>query len=374
MNRSSFAIVWLLRGYYFFYFAMVGVYIVFLPKILTDLGYSPAEVGIIYAAAPMMRFLLPFVFQHIIELNYKIFAISLFATLIAVIMFWFSIHNFWSYLAVNILFGAAMGISLPYIETIALGILDKTKYGKVRLWGSIGFMLIVIWLGRILDTAEQGLLYLFATALLTLLLGIMVGKSDNKQSYDTEDTSSFSIIAHAPLWLSILLMQISFGGFYSFFTIYETAHGISLEMSSWLWGFGVICEIAMLYFQGPLLKRNLLNIIKFATLVTVFRWLLLYIFPDSIGTAFLSQSMHAISFALYHTAMISYIYSLYTQKRLAQQFFLGIGFGLGGSLGAYLAGIFYGHNLFLLESIIALLAFAVLFLPHKKEMKNASQI
>lgn len=371
MNKSSSLVVWFLRGYYFFYFAMVGVYIVFLPKILIDLSYSPSQVGIIYAAAPMMRFLLPFVFQHIFVLNYKIFAISLFVTLIAVVMFWFSIHDFWNYLAINILFGAAMGVSLPYVETIALGVLDKTKYGKVRLWGSVGFMLIVIWLGRMLDSAEQGIAYLFATAILTLLFGILVGRHDKKQVYVAEDASLFSLISHAPLWISILLLQISFGGFYSFFTIYETAHGTTLEMSSWLWGFGVICEIAMLYFQGPLLKRNLLNIIKFATLVTVFRWLLLYFFPESLTIAFFSQSLHAISFALYHTAMISYIYSLYPQKRLAQQFYLGIGFGLGGSLGAYLAGLFYGHNLFLFEALVALLAFLVLLIPHNKEHNRA---
>ena len=60
-----------------------------------------------------------------------------------------------------------------------------------------------------------------------------------------------------------IFMQMSFGAFYNFFTIYETEHGISLEMTSYLWSFGVICEILMLYFQAPLLKNNLLNVIKF---------------------------------------------------------------------------------------------------------------
>ena len=133
-------------------------------------------------------------------------------------------------------------------------------------------------------------------------------------------------------------MQVAFGGFYNFFTIYQIDHGVSLELTSWMWSFGVLCEVFMLYFQGPLLQRNLLNILQFATLVTALRWLLLYLYPTSVEVTFATQALHAISFALYHTAAITYVFSLYTQKKLAQQFFLGIAFGLGGSVGALLSG------------------------------------
>jgi PPP family 3-phenylpropionic acid transporter len=71
-----------------------------------------------------------------------------------------------------------------------------------------------------------------------------------------------------------------------------------------------------------------------------------------------------MSFALYHTATITYVFSLYSQKRLAQQFVLGIGFGLGGSLGALLAGQIYGEYLFLIEAIITFGAFLMLMV-HK---------
>jgi PPP family 3-phenylpropionic acid transporter len=169
-------------------------------------------------------------------------------------------------------------------------------------------------------------------------------------------------------------MQVGFGGFYNFFTIYETAHGISLEMTSWMWSFGVICEVFMLYFQAPLLQRNLLNILKFATLVTAFRWLLLYLYPDSIAITFASQSLHAISFALYHTAAITYVFSLYTQKKLAQQFFLGIAFGLGGSVGALLSGKIYGEYLFLIEAIITLLSFFVLLIHQKRRGQTSDEL
>jgi len=363
-----------LSAYYLFYFALVGVYIIFMPKVLNQLGYSTFEVGVIYAAAPFMRFLLPFIFRHFIALTFKIYLFSLLFTFIGTLIFLTTVDNFTLYLIANLLFGASMGVSLPYVETIALASLTKGTYGKVRLWGSLGFMGIALWLGRVLETPYEALYYLSSMAFLTLIFGAILVKYDSVEHVSVKDNSSFSLSKYWAFWLSVFLMQVSFGGFYNFFTIYETAHGISLEMTSWMWSFGVVCEIFMLYFQAPLLQRNLLNILKFATLVTAFRWLLLYLFPESISITFASQTLHAISFALYHTAAITYVFSLYTQKKLAQQFFLGIAFGLGGSMGALLSGEIYGESMFLIESIIALLSFCVLWLHQQRKSKESTDV
>jgi len=363
--RSPFSI--LLGAYYFFYFALVGVYVIFMPKVLLELSYSTFEVGIIYAAAPFMRFLLPFVFRHWVALTPKIYISALIFTLVGTLLFLSAVEHFWFYLSANLLFGAAMGVSLPYVETIALSTLSQSHYGKVRLWGSLGFMGIALWLGKVLTSPHEALYYLAAMAFLTLLFGAYLVKFDHISHDTAQNDASFSLSKYWAFWISIFLMQVGFGGFYNFFTIYETSHGVSLEMTSWMWSFGVICEIVMLYFQGPLLQRNLLNILQFATVVTAFRWLLLYLFPDSISITFASQSLHAISFALYHTAAITYVFSLYTQKKLAQQFFLGIAFGLGGSVGAMLSGQLYGESLFLIEAFITFSAFLVLLIHQRRK-------
>lgn len=357
----------LLAVYYFFYFALVGVYVIFMPKVLLELGYTAVEVGIIYAAAPFMRFLLPFVFRHAVSLTPKVYHLSLLLTFIGTLLFLLSVNDFWIYLTANLLFGAAMGISLPYVETIALASLSRHRYGKVRLWGSLGFMSIALWLGKVLSSPYEALYYLSAMAFLTLVSGAMLTKYDSTSHSSAQEDASFSLSKYWAFWVSIFLMQVGFGGFYNFFTIYETAHGISLEMTSWMWSFGVVCEVFMLYFQGPLLQRNLLNILQFATLATALRWMILYLYPDSIALTFASQSLHAIGFALYHTAAITYVFSLYTQKKLAQQFFLGIAFGLGGSVGAILSGQIYGEYLFLVESIITFMAFIVLLVHQRRK-------
>jgi len=356
-----------LGAYYFFYFALVGVYVIFMPKMLLELSYSTLQVGVIYAAAPFMRFLIPFVFRYYVALTVRVYHLSLVLTFVSTLVLFGVIDDFWLYLGTNLLFGAAVGVSLPYVETIALGTLSKHHYGKVRLWGSLGFMAIALWLGKALETPQEALYYLSAMAAMTLVFGAVLTRYDTTPHTNAKDDATFSLFKYWAFWLSVFLMQVGFGGFYNFFTIYETAHGISLEMTSWMWSFGVACEIAMLYFQGPLLRRNLLTLLQFATLVTALRWLMLYLFPDSVALTFASQSLHAVSFALYHTAAITYVFSLYTQKKLAQQFFLGIAFGLGGSVGAVLSGQLYGEFLFLFESLISLLAFMALLLHQKRK-------
>jgi len=345
-----------LSAFYFFYFAAVGVYIIFLPKVLNDIGYTPTDIGIVLALAPLMRFLTPFLFLKHIKLDAKVFKITLIIAVISSFLFQYTIDNFYIFMINNAILGICLSVVLPYIEIIALNNLGKDVYGKSRLFGSVGFMLVGLVLAKYLTNPYVALDYYFVTTLLTAVLSISLIKYDVEHE-ELEEDDKFSIFKYWPFWLSLFLMQISFGSFYNFFTIYETAHGMSLETTSYLWAFGVICEIIMLYFQGPLLKNNLLNIIKFSILITAFRWLLLYLFPENIYISYFTQSIHAISFGLYHSAVIIYLYSLYSNKKLAQQFMFGVAYGLGGFLGALISGYTYGEYLFLGSAIIAFMSY-----------------
>lgn len=355
-----------LSAFYFFYFAAVGVYIIFLPKVLNDIGYSAVDIGIIFALAPLMRFATPFLFLKHIKLDQRVFKYTLFLAILSASTFYLTINSFYAFMFNNALLGICLSLILPYIEIIALNHLGSAKYGKSRLYGSIGFMSVGLILAKYLSEPYIALHYYMSATLLTALFSFLLIKYDETEHPNTEKDKEFNIFKYFPFWLSLFLMQVSFGGFYNFFTIYETAHGISLEVISYLWAFGVICEIVMLYFQAPLLKKNLLNIIKFAIIITAFRWFLLYLFPDNLYISYLAQSIHAVSFGLYHSAVIIYLYSLYSNKKLAQQFMFGVAYGLGGFIGALIAGYTYGEYLFLFSSIIALLAFLSLSLIKNK--------
>ncbi len=353
-----------LSAFYFFYFCAVGVYIIFLPKVLHDLGYSTVDIGIIFAIAPLMRFLTPFLFLKHIKLDQNIFKLALLLSIICSILFYITIENFYAFIINNAILGAALSLILPYLEVTAIKILGKNSYGKSRLFGSLGFALISLVLGKILFEPYIALHYYLAVIILTVIFALLLLKYDDINHDEKISNKKFSFIEYWPFWISLFFMQLSFGAFYNFFTIYETQNGISLEMTSYLWSFGVFCEILLLYFQAPLLKKNLLNLIKFSISITIFRWLLLFLFPNNLLLTFISQSIHAFSFGLYHSAVIIFLYTLYENKKLAQQFMYGVAYGLGGFLGAIIAGQLYGENLFLYSAIFSLIS--LLFLFNKK--------
>ncbi len=361
-----------LSAFYLFYFAAVGVYVIFFPKALQMAGYDSWQIGLLLSASPLMRFLAPFLFLRHLKLDERTFLGALLLMSGAVALFLPALSHFYALLGVNLLFGAVMSVTLPFVETQALEELSKSRYGKARLFGSVGFIAIALWLGRVLVSPYDAVYYLIGTIWATSLFGaaIVIGHRNATSQKASDTHESFDILGHWPLWIAFFLMQVSFGGFYNFFTIYETAHGVSLETTSWLWSFGVVCEIVMFYFQGPLLHKNLLTILKITIFATAVRWMLLWAFPDHLTIVFAAQSLHALSFALYHTTAITLLHTLYHRKALVQQFFLGISYGLGGFVGAVLAGRLYGPDLFFYESLIASGAFAILFVRQKRNFRN----
>jgi PPP family 3-phenylpropionic acid transporter len=76
-------------------------------------------------------------------------------------------------------------------------------------------------------------------------------------------------------------------------------------------------------------------------LLTAIRWLMTAYFADNGFILIVSQCLHAFSFGLLHVVSIKYIAIFYPGKQQlhGQALYSGLGFGLGGALGAYLAGL-----------------------------------
>jgi PPP family 3-phenylpropionic acid transporter len=348
----------LLAIFYYFYFSIVGIYIIFMPKVLSDVGYSASEIGTIFAAAPLIRFILPFLFMRGLRLNASIFLGALGLVLVAGTSFYLSLEDFWMLLASNIAFGIGLSLILPFVEVIALESIGKERYGKARLFGSLGFIVVALVLVKFLSSPYVALNFLLAMTFFMSMSAFFLQREVQKTPATPQaQKNDVHLLRDYKLWLSLLLMQMSFGSFYNFFTIYETDHGLSMDMTIYLWSFGVLVEVGMLYVQGVFLQKNLLGVLKFTIAATVLRWFLLFAFASNLGVLFFSQALHALSFALFHSAAIAYLYQHYKNRSLAQQFFSGISYGLGGLGGALLAGYIYEYYpslLFLSSSLIAL--------------------
>jgi PPP family 3-phenylpropionic acid transporter len=249
--------------------------------------------------------------------------------------------------------GASFSIIFPYIEAVAIEKL-KEKYGKSRLFGSIGFMLFGIIAGYV----NINLLIAFIVLLILTNLFSLFFLEDKTI---TKSSSKFSLLKEWKFWAAVVFLQISFGGFYSFFTIYVTSHGISKEWVGWLFAIGVSAEIIVFLIQHFFInKKPPLFWIKLSIFLTSVRWFILYLFPSNLLLIALSQTIHAFSFALFHTSALLYLNKKYENKTLAQQFYAGIAYGFAAFLGSMLAGFLYGDYLFLYESLFALIGFLVM--------------
>lgn len=358
-----------ISGFYFFYFSAIGVYIIFLPQLMADRGYTAFEIGVLFSAGPIMRFLVPFLFLRFFTLTRRVFQFSLLGGLVSVGLFILSVDHLCLALLSLALLGTAWSLILPFVEVLALDRIGA-RYGHSRLFGSIGFIIIGLVLGHITLGFGVAMIAYVGTIAATVLFGLSLSSHIEKSPEPVQ--GRFRFRDHAGFWIAVFFMQMSFGGLYNFFTIYGGTHGIPMSTISWLWTIGVLAEIGMFLWQRRVLHLPLLTLLHICFALTALRWGLLWLFPGDVLIAFFSQSLHAFSLALYHTVAISYIHRHYLNRRLGQQFYLGIGYGLGGFVGSVFAGWIYGDGLFLWMGLLAVLGWAALFLERPNASRSAA--
>ncbi|NTV97172.1 MAG: MFS transporter, partial [Thiobacillus sp.] len=146
---------WRLSGFYFFYFAFVGAMAPYWALYLRSLEFNAFQIGILMAPLHVMRMFAPNIWGHIADRTGKRVAIVQFAALVSLVSFIgvFLGTGFWWMLGVMSFISFFWSASLPLVEATTLSHLrDRTdRYGNIRLWGSVGFILVVIGLGWVLE-------------------------------------------------------------------------------------------------------------------------------------------------------------------------------------------------------------------------------
>ncbi len=314
------------------------------------MGFEPYKIGIIFAMMPIARFLVPFIYLKK-PLTKKDYISALFLSSFA--SFLLLSNNFYLILFSFFIIGASFAVVFPYIEAIAIEKLQE-KYGLSRVFGSIGFMLF----GIVFSYINGNLIWLF---IILMILTNLTAFTFLENKTIKKNYKPINLLKEWKFWAGVVLIQISFGGFYNFFTIYNLQHGISKEYIGWLWAIGVTAEILVFIIGHKFLKKlKPIKWIKISILLTSLRWFMVYMFAGNLFLTALSQIIHAFSFAIFHTSALLYLSQKYENKTLAQQFYAGIGYGLAAFLGSIVSGWLYGESLFLYESIIALLGFLVM--------------
>ncbi|WP_456479069.1 MFS transporter [Nautilia sp.] len=336
--------------FYFLFFTLIGDYVIFMPKFFKQIGFSAKEIGIIFSMIPIARFLIPFIYLKKPLTKFDYVSALVLSTAASFLLL---THSFYPILIAFFLIGVSFSIVFPYIEAIAIETL-KEKYGKTRVYGSIGFMLF----GIVFSYINGNLVWLFIILMILTNITALYFLRDTKI---VKHSASINLLKEWKFWLAVVFLQISFGGFYNFFTIYNLNHGIPKEYIGWLWAIGVTAEIFIFIFQHRFIAGfKPVFLLKISIALTALRWFMLFAFAGNLTMVAVSQLIHAFSFAVFHTSALLYISKHYTNKTLAQQFYAGIAYGMAAFTGSILSGIMYGENLFLYESLIALLGFLIM--------------
>jgi len=240
---------------------------------------------------------------------------------------------------------------MPQFEALALQRLDNQReaYARVRVWGSIGFVLIATGYGPLLD--QVGGQWLPAL-MLPLLLGVALSTQlirGHAPATLPEDNSPPLRLRHVvarpevrDFLLVAMLMQVGFGPFYVFFTLHLGAAGMDGGAIGLLWGAGVVAEIAMFLLMARVFGRwSAQAVITLCLAVTAVRWGVVAAWPESFALMLAAQLVHALSFGAFHAASMQRIGQFFP-GRLAQHgqsLLYGFSSGLGGVLGTFLAGL-----------------------------------
>ncbi|MBN2866678.1 MAG: MFS transporter, partial [Thiotrichales bacterium] len=238
--------------------------------------------------------------------------------------------------------------ALPQYESYAFSVLGKAhkhRYGQVRLWGSVGFIVAVISLGWLIEHFGIALL---PWAIMVLLVSVWVTTLWVKDSVNAQvqiSSASFLSIVKQPWVMSLLvvafLMQFSHGSYYSFYSIFLNDAGYSKTLIAGLWALGVLAEIAIFYWMAQILSaKSATSLILLSLWLTLLRWILIPLFPDSLAILLFAQTLHAASFGLFHAAAIHLIDEHFqgSNQGKGQAIFAASSHGLGGALGMLFAG------------------------------------
>jgi PPP family 3-phenylpropionic acid transporter len=378
---------WRLSGFYGLYFALIGCIMPFWGLFLQEKAFDAADIGILLALFSGVRIFAPNIWasiSHLVEdfiSSIQLLRLGGVMMLVCfVAIYWAT--EFWHYALIMLVYGFFWSAILPQYEILTLNHTknDLDAYGSIRLWGSIGFIVLVSLLGWALDFISLNYL---PAIMLVLMLAIVFnsfvlppalkeiepfGQVAEDQNVDSLLASSSDRIRAGINWglISFLvitvLIQISHGPYYVFFSIYLQQLDYSHWMIGLLWSLGVFSEIIIFWKIAVFMRRwSLRELVILSLLLTAVRWLMTAYFADNGFILIVSQCLHAFSFGLLHVVSIKYIAIFYPGKQQlhGQALYSGLGFGLGGALGAYLAGLgwaAYGAVwVFVAAAIIALI-------------------
>ena len=382
---SSHNLHWRLSRFYFFYYFFVGSFVPYWGIYLQSENFSPSSIGILLSLFQISRIVAPNFWGWIADHTghrVKWIKLTSFLGLIGFIGVFWAKGFFWIFLVMSAL-SLFTSSTLPLAESLTLAHLATTDghYSRIRLWGSIGFIVASLFLGYLIDL--QGINILLWVLLITQAIIFFLSNTipEAKEIHHKKNDLSIWKIIKTPSVVALLigctLMVSAHGVLYNFYSIYLKEHGYSSATIGWLWAVGVICEIFIFMLMPKILRRySLKTILLMSLFLGVIRFILIGASPDHFYLLLIAQMFHAATFGSFHAAsieVIAYFFKGRNQSR-GQAIYNSVAYGIGGTIGGlgggYLIQYLGGQLGFIIAAISPLIGFIVIWFGLKLEIKG----
>lgn len=340
---------WRLSSFYFWYYAALGAFTPYFSRWLDALGLGATLISSVFAVWYGTRMLAPPLWGDASSRSprpWRWLRVGAVLTVACFAGFLFT-DTAWPILAVMLCFAFFCNAIMPQFEALTLTTLGprRGEYSRIRVWGSIGFILVVAGYGFAID--RIGALWLPAMMLpLLVFVAVSAFAAPRLPPHASDDVavpmlSALRRVQVRRLLLIALLVQIGFGPYYVFYTLHLGAFGHSTGVIGLLWGLGVIVEIGVFLAAPRILARfGALVPMMVCIVASTLRWAVIGAWPESLPIMALMQVLHGLSFAMFHACTMQLIGEEFRGRSAGQGqgLLYGLSSGIGGVIGTLGAG------------------------------------
>ncbi|WP_174435481.1 MFS transporter [Acinetobacter oleivorans] len=361
-----------LGGFYFFYYSIVGTFMPYWNLYLQDQGFNYQEIGILSSIAIVTRFFAPLVWGWVADKSGKRMLLVRLATWMESCI-WLAIfivpNTFQSIALLMLIFSFFQNAILAQFEGVTLFWLGDQKaklYGKIRKWGSVGFIVGVFVIGALLEIVPISMLpiLLLIIASLAFIWSFTIREPDGAPTSQKKLEPLLPVLKRptvAAFFTIEFILLFSHAPFYSFYSNFLKSLNFSTTEIGFLWAMGVFAEIFMFSIASKIFQRfSWRSLVVVCLLVTSIRWMLVALFSHYFVGQLFAQCLHAFSFGLFHLIAMRVIFQNFSAGQQGRgQALYSTMWGLGVAFGSVLAGHFWkilsGELIFMCASVVVLL-------------------
>lgn len=300
---------------YFFYFAGVGALWPFLTLYYKEIGLSATDISVLMAVSPTLLLISQPIFGPLTDrsghrgrmLSRLLLVVAVTGGLLA------AGRSFWTLLPLVALWSFFAGVIIPIGDSIALGEVVRRgiSYPQLRLWGSIGFLVLSLGLGQVYDFISR--LWAFAAyAGFTVVAWFFArrlpadGVSPNRSVWP----ALRGLLGNGRFLAFLLLsgvIAMANAAHASFFSVHLAAVGGTNKMVGWAWAMAGGIEVPVWMVLDRVTKRiGPLPLIAFAGFAFAVRFWLIGAESAPMALVWL-QALQGLTFAIFYPTAVVFV-------------------------------------------------------------------